>query len=300
MRLLIFVVLIFISIISNAQPIGILKPINTFNIDIDDTIPHIDIKNWVGKKLLFLKIIDSKQMYDYVSFTGGDGFNGRPKYADCVDQTATVLSVKNDSLMPNEYIVKIKMNTKTGNVYYGRTYNGSLTRVVLEDDIDKAEKLLKGKIFWMKVDYMYIFNQRKERNEIKYGFRFKKVKANHFEIGYDDNALYLLTLTDEMGETGSVYVNVSNNNIDNTMYYSNLPSKFFYKKDPRKIYNWQENIWQAIEAREIYKGMTSEQAQLSWGDADYKTKTKDGTLKYKFNNGSYYLIKDGKVTDIKQ
>jgi hypothetical protein len=300
MRLAIFIVFILVSTISNAQPIGILKPNLISKIDIDDTIQHYDIKNWAGKKLLFLKIIDSKQMYDYVSFTGGDGFNGRPKYSDCVDQTATILSVTNDSLMPNEYIVKVKMNNKTGNIYYGRTYNGSLTRVVLEDDIDKAEKLLKGKIFWMKVDYMYKFSLKKERNEIKYGFRFKKVKVNRFEIGYDDNALFQLTLTDEMGETGSLYVNVSNNNIDNTMYYSSLPSKFFYKKDPRKIYNWQESVWQAIEAREIYKGMTNEQAQLSWGDADYKTKTKDGAIKYKFNNGSYYLIKDGKVTDIKQ
>ncbi|MEY2828560.1 MAG: hypothetical protein RIQ33_418, partial [Bacteroidota bacterium] len=173
-----FILILFFSatIVVKAQQIGILKPTNEILVEVTDTIPHYEIENWVGKKILFLPIINSKQMYDYVSFLGGKGFNGRPKYSDCVDQTATVLSVKADSLMPDEYLVTVKMNNKSNAIYYGRTYNHSLTRVVLQDDIDLAEKLLKGKIFWMKLDYVYKFSEKFERNNIKYGFRFKKIK----------------------------------------------------------------------------------------------------------------------------
>lgn len=290
----------FFLFTSEAQNIGISKPQSKILIEVDDTIPHHDITNWIGKKILFLPIIDSKQMYDYVSFSGGTGFNGRPIYADCVDQTATVLNVTLDSLYPGEYLLKVKMNNKAGNIYYGRTFNGSLTRVVLQDDIDLAEKLMKGKVFWMKSDYMYRFNQTKERNEIKYGFRFKKVRVTHVELGFDDNALYTLTLSDEMGETGTLYINVSNNNIDKTMVNTNLLSKYFFKKDPKKIFKWSDEIWLSIENKEIYKGMSEEQAKLSWGEPDFKTKTKEDAIKYKYNNGSYFVIKDGKVIDLKQ
>ncbi|MEN9522163.1 MAG: hypothetical protein RL065_540 [Bacteroidota bacterium] len=296
------IVIIFFSLSFEcfAQSIGIPKSNSKILVEADDTIPHLEIKKWVGKKLLFLPIIDSKQMYDYVSFSGGTGFNGRPIYANCVDQTATILSVDNDSLNVGEFIVKIKMNTKAAQIYYGRTFNGSLTRVVLQDDIELAEKLMKGKVFWMKSDFMYRFNQTKERNEIKYGFRFKKVRVTHVELGFDDNALYTLTLSDEMGETGTLYINVSNNNIDNSMINTNLLSKYFFKKNPKKIYQWSDEVWQTIENKEIYKGMTEEQAKLSWGDPDFKTKTKDDAIKYKYNNGSYFVIKDGKVTELKQ
>jgi hypothetical protein len=296
-----FIVLsiLFFSSKLSAQTIGTAKASSKILIEADDTITHHDIRNWVGKKILFLAIIDSKQMYDYVSFSGGNGFNGRPVYADCVDQTATVLSVTDDSLNVGEFLVKVKMNTKAAPIYYGRTYNGSLTRVVLQDDVELAEKLMKGKIYWMKTDYMYRFNQTKERNEIKYGFRFKKVRVTHVELGYDDNALYTLTLSYEMGENGTLYVNVSNNNIDNTMVNSNLLSKYFFKKNPRKIYQWDEEVWRTIESKEIYKGMTEQQAKLSWGEPDYKTKAKDDAIKYKYNNGSYFVIKDGKVIEIK-
>lgn len=301
MRIL-FILSLF-SIYTNqvsSQNIGTPKSSSKILVEADDTIQHFAIKNWVGKKLLFLPIIDSKQMYDYVSFSGGTGFNGRPVYADCVDQTATVLSVVNDSLNPGESLVKVKMNNKAGSIYFGRTFNGSLTRVVLQDDIESAEKLIKGKVFWMKSDYMYRFNQSKERNEIKYGFRFKKVRVTHVDLSFDDNALYALTLSDEMGETGTLYVNVSNNNIDNTMINTNLLSKYFFKKNPKKIYSWSDEVWQSIENKEIYKGMTEEQAKLSWGEPDFKTKTKEDAIKYKYNNGSYFVIKDGKVVDLKQ
>jgi hypothetical protein len=300
MRYLLLIIFCSGVMATNAQQIGIPKPANEILVEATDTIRHYDIENWVGKKILFLPIINSKQMYDYVSFSGGKGFNGRPKYSDCVDQTATVLSVRVDSLMPDEYLVKVKMNNKSNSIYYGRTYNHSLTRVVLQDDIDLAEKLLKGKIFWMKLDYVYKFSEKYERNNIKYGFRFKKIKINRVEISFDDNALFMLTLSDEMGENGVLYVNVSNNNIDKTMINNNLPSKYFYTKDPHKIFNWNNEVWQTIEAKEIYKGMTEEQAKLSWGIADYKTKLKDGSIKYKYNNGSYFIVKEGKVTEMKQ
>ena len=116
----------------------------------------------------------------------------------------------------------------------------------------------------------------------------------------DDNALFELSLTDEMGEIGVMNVNINNNNVDATMWNNSLLSKFFFFRDPRKTYNWSDEIWKDIENREIFRGMTVQQAVMSWGEPDETTELKDGTMKYKYGSGSSFLVRANKVYDFRQ
>ncbi len=268
------------------------------NVEVDDTLPHTDITKWVGKKIIFLREFNSKIDYDYVSFTGGSGYKGRPIYSDCYDHEALVESVIPDSL--GEYNVKVKMLDKSKKEYVGHTTNGSLSRVALVEDVEKAERFLIGKIYWMKVDYWYFLDEDKEQMILKYGHRFKKVRVTRFTVSMDDNALYEITLTDEMGETGVLNVNLNNNNVERSMLNNSLLSKYFFKNDIHKMYNWENEIWRDVMNKQIYKGMTQEQAILSWGDPDEIMDLQNGVKKFKYNSGGSFTIKDGKVLDVRQ
>ncbi len=299
-KILLFLIFILIQSFAFASQNYQAKKITLkkINLESSDTLKHVDIRNWVGKKIVFLRMFNSKIDFDYTSFSGGTGMKGRPKYSECFDHEATVESVIPDSL--GEFTVKILMNDKTHKEYVGHTFNSSLSRVALVEDIEKAEKFLKGKIFWMKVDYWYYLNEEKEQMIIKNGQRFKKVKVTGFNPSMDDNALYELTLTDEMGETGILNVNINNNNVEETMLNNSLLSKFFFKKDPRKMFDWDDEIWHDIENKHIYKGMLKEQAIMSWGEPDDVIDMKDGTTKCKYSSGGFFTVKKGKVDEIRQ
>ena len=267
-------------------------------VEADDTLAHTNITEWVGKKITFLRTYNSKIDFDYVSFTGGSGFKGRPTYAECYDHEALVESVTPDSA--GEYRVKVKMLDKNHKEYIGRTFHHTLSRVALVDDIEKTERFLIGKIFWMKVDYWYYLDEEKEQLIIKYGHKFKKVRVTRVSMSMDDNAPFEISLTDEMGEVGVLNININNTNVEASLHNKNLLSKFFFKHDPHKLYNWESDTWHDVMNKQIYKGMTREQAVLSWGDPDETVDLKDGSIKYKYDSGGSFIIKDGKVTDVKQ
>ncbi len=267
------------------------------SVSADDTLPAIHITKWVGETILFMPILKKKQQFGYTDFKGGDGINGRPSYNSTIGKTAIVTAVTPDSIA-GEYRVDVKM-TDNGVHYRGVTVDGVLSRVCLIRDLEAASKKLKGQTAWLKKDYIYTMNDETEKIERINGVRFRKVKLTDVYASYDDNAPVQLILELENGTKGYLNVNLGNSNILSYMKNTNLLSSYFYRADPKLTYTFKKEAWDAIESREVFKGMTTEEAGLSWGPPDEIINIGE-IQKWNFKGGSSLSFKNGKLVEIKQ
>ncbi|MFC5699738.1 stalk domain-containing protein [Cohnella faecalis] len=104
-----------------------------------------------------------------------------------------------------------------------------------------------------------------------------------------------ITITDELSGDETIIT------YKNKLYkISNSFALSYFKKDPQKEFKWSAKVWNAIKEEEVFIGMTTPQALMSWGEPDdiNTTTTEYGIFEQWVYGYSYLYFQNGKLTTI--
>ncbi len=259
-----------------------------------DTLPDpvtIPVSEWTGKKFRLLEKTRMFQKFGYELYTSPLFSKGRTpadsriahanhrlKYDLFKGTTITATAVK--KMNTNAYHITFKSDTM-GLVIYGKTGNGIIEGIALFSDLGEAGNRWKGKTIFSRRRSIEMFDS--------VASRFSSVKVSITEplhvqrirwgvTPLPPKSLWLMVVRRD-GSQGFIPINYSWTNVLREEGTEKLPwVKDIFEHDPRKIYAWEEYIWETIDNHNICTNMTTEQVRFSWGEPkDKKTeKTGDG------------------------
>jgi hypothetical protein len=227
-----------------------------------------------GQRLLFLPGFKSIQKYGYQGFEGGTGEYGQPTYKEAVGRTGVLSDiVASPSVIgTTSYTIKITM-LDNQQIYTYTSVLGepdSIRGVAFISDLECAQKQLLGKTIWYVgagVDQNGIKVYDEATDKVTKldlpkpaRLQVKEVVASWFS----DKPARLILLTDT-GAEAFVDVSLSGMNIPKQFREFGKFGDSFTLEDPRKLYNWPDRAWQAIQDHKVYVGMTQQQVAFSWG-----------------------------------
>ena len=186
-----------------------------------------------------------------------DVFNGR-------NITATAVKKRPDG----EYHITFKTDTLDLTVY-GKTSRGILEGIALFSDFAAAEKRWEGKNIFSRRRSIEMFDS--------VASRFSSVRVSTTEPLFvqrirwgvtplPPKSLWLIIVRKD-GSQGFIPLNYSWTNVLREDDKEKLPwERDIFEHDPKKIFTWEEYIWETIDNHNICTDMTTEQVRFSWGE----------------------------------
>ncbi|MGD9200209.1 MAG: hypothetical protein PVI26_01490 [Chitinispirillia bacterium] len=267
---------------------------------IDDSIQNgdncIPVVNWIGKKFRLLEKTKMFQKFGYELYTTPQLSqtaekvnsdialpNFRIKYKPFKGKTLIVSDVKETD--DGEYLITFNVEEMDLTVY-GKTRKEIIEGIVLIDDFISAEKRWKGKTVYSRKRSIEIFDSTASRFSaervsitepldvvsIRWGITPLPPKSLWIVVEGNDNL------------NGIIPINFSWTNVLKEEKVQGAPwEREIFENDPRKLYQWDDYIWQTIDKHSILMGMTTRQVQVSWGDPDKilkETVNNRGVIKY--------------------
>lgn len=173
----------------------------------------------------------------------------------------------------------ITFKTKTdGKLIYGKTKNNIIEGLALYLDFQNAKKRWKGKTIYAKRRCIETYDSINSRfTSIKVSAT-EPLKVKDIRWGITPLPPKFLWLIVERRDSsqGIIPINYSFTNV----LVKNTTTIFpwnddIYEKDPRKLYSWDEYVWNTIDKHNIFTGMSQKQVSFSWGEPHKKTTSKD-------------------------
>lgn len=233
-------------------------------------------------EIYFLEKDLSTQKYGY-SVTEKPTLGGQTDYTKLVNKTGKIEKIVEDKI--SKYY-KIVMSDCS--VYYAHAsgeidykIHGTCNPI----EIDKAKNLI-NKDIWVNANYQPKLLTEDKNNDIELS-SYEKVKVIDILLkqlahmySYSD---FFLVVERNSGEIGYLYFNPKS-------YYLTYPLKK----------SWSKKVLNAIENKEVFVGMSKEQAILSWGEPKdiNRTVTSNGTSEQYIYGESYLYFKNNKLTAI--
>ncbi len=246
-----------------------------------DTLPTpvtVPVSDWPGKKFRLLEKTKMFQRFGYELYTSPhfsdektapdtriEHANHRLKYEVFNGRTITAVAVQ--KMAGGEYHITFKADTLNLTVY-GKTSNGIIEGIALFSDFAAAEKRWKGKIIFSRRRSIEMFDS--------VASRFSSVRVSTTEPLFvkrirwgvtplPPKSLWLIVVRKD-GSEGFIPLNYSWTNVLREDDTEKLPwERDIFEHDPRKLYSWEEYIWETIDNHNICTGMTTEQVRFSWG-----------------------------------
>lgn len=272
-------------------PIGKTQPFQTIK-KIGPT-EYRPIEEWVGEKFIF---IPSDSKYGYQLFTGGIGKYGSPTSEECSGRIGTIISVSHDFYNR----IKIKMDDN-GQIYTGQGHE-EIDGIAPLLDIDYARKSYTGKTLWYNGEYINSRSANKEYSQFKVK-RFTPVIVKNIVVSDSKNTPVRFIVETPQKEEGYIDVSLSGTNVPAILrQYEQFDDKFF-SENPKITYKWPIKVWNAIEDRKVFVGMTADQARMSWGEPKDINKTDTGRVKHEqwvYSTKRYLYFENGKLTAIQK
>lgn len=285
-------------IIKKVEP----KPPKPDTVIIKDTLPApvtVPVSEWAGKKFRLLEKTKMFQKYGYELYTSPlfsedttpadpriAHKNHRLKYK--VFNRATVIATAVKKMADGEYHITFKANTPQLTVY-GKTRKGIIEGLALYGDFEAAEKRWKGKTIFSRRRSIETYDSAQScftSDKISVTEPLKVIAIRWGITPLPPKSLWLVIVRPG-GFKGFIPINYSWTNVLQTEKTVSLPwEKDIFEQDPRKLFKWEEYIWETIDKHNICTGMTTEQVRFSWGKPkEIKTKkSSDGkeitTYKY--------------------
>ena len=263
-----------------------------------DCFTYRPIEEWVGEKFIFLPASKRGKKYGYQSFKGGKGPYGSPTYEECVGRIGTIIKIEKSYGTVNKIIMKMDDNGKT---YSADIYSETVADIAPIADIDSARSRWLGKTLWYKGTELVTYDsQTDEFNSTKLK-KYSPVKVINIIAGWYNFTPVRFILQANSGAEGFTNVNLSGTNVSYILRDNSRFDKYFFEEDPRVTYEWSNNVWSAIEDEKVFIGMTSQQAEMSWGKPDSINKTIVGSgtdEQWVYNSGSYLYFENGILTAI--
>ncbi len=232
-----------------------------------DTIP---IEHWTEHKLIFLPSQKLSKAPVYQDFIGGTGKDGHPTYEECVGRIGTIIEIIREySSTHVGYTVTVEMDDNR-HIYTGLAdiISGTLRGVALLDDLENARKLWLGKLLWLRDGTMFVYSAETKKHDIVSMPRYSPVRVVNIVVGWFSTSPVRFILQTLDGQEGFLDLTLSGTNIGwdlRHIVYQRSFEHFFLEENPYEKYNWDPEIWAAIEAWQLLIGMTKEQVVMSWG-----------------------------------
>lgn len=274
--------------------IGAVKP----EPKVHDPLSFRSIEQWVGENFIFLPKPKSLQKYGYqlIRRKGSSNIFGTG-YEKLVGRIATVTDVQRTSII---YTVSLRMDD-TGEEYVADAYNETVEGIAPLADLQRARELWIGKTLWYKRDNVATYNADTEQFgsiELK---KYSPVKVANVVAGWYETQPVRFIIETPLGEQGFVDINLSGTNVSDILRDNCLFEEEFFEEDPRRTYNWSNQVWTAIVDSKVFIGMTKEQALMSWGKPDKTNRTTSrGSIseQWVYKNNQYLYFEDGLLVSI--
>lgn len=263
-------------------------PVNETAREIDSFRP---VGEWVGERFVFLPKIKSSQVYGY------QGFDGNHAYQKYVGRIAKVISVGEGRSFPKVFF---KMED-TGEELSATSRTQSISDIAPVADIDSARAHWLGATLWYKGKQIVFYDEKTDKFggiDIK---KYSPVKVNDIVAGWHDHSPVRFIIQNTTGDEGFVDINISGTNVAEILRKYNKFEDNFFTENPRVTFKWSDKVWTAIEEGRVFVGMTSQQAELSWGKPEEINRTTVGSKRseqWVYTSGSYLYFDHGALTGI--
>ncbi|ABW68311.1 hypothetical protein Dole_2507 [Desulfosudis oleivorans Hxd3] len=247
---------------------------------------------WIGEKIIFLTRYESVQEYGYQNYSYRENSFYHPSYKKLVGKVGEIIGAKEG--YPTKFILKLNDSNK---ILYTTAYGNSLNDIAFLSEMDNAKKFI-GKTVWNK-------RHPTDASADRHGYircqrtinKFEKLTITNVKWGYGEHSPLRFFFRTEDGVEG--YWDGSFSRINDSSNHLLQPfEENWYFEDPHAIYpDWPKKTWDAIEAGNIFIGMTDEQASLSWGKPNKINKTVGswGVHEQWIYNNQYLYFENGRL-----
>jgi hypothetical protein len=152
---------------------------------------------------------------------------------------------------------------------------------------------------WVKSTYVSTYDAATEHIGSVTIKKYSPAKVTDVSVGFRSASPVRFILQTQRGEEGFLDVNLSGTNASSRSAEFDQFDRKFYLTDPRKLYPWTPQVWNAIEDEKVIVGMTKEQVTMSWGEPLSINQTVTGggkTEQWVFSNHRFAYFQGGVMT----
>ena len=271
----------------------------------------LPIAKWVGQKFVVLTKQNLVRQFGYELYLTPECALSKKKldpdwetarhHIRCDKLEQLIIVAQEVKPAGKDYLVKFE-HEQSGRAIFGKTQQGSLEGIALTADLDSAKSKWLGKTIYSVRRFIDTFDSAtgslgmiKVKIEqplvvtgVKWGMTPLPPKPLRIEV------------KTARGEKGFIPTRISWTNTITDKKTDGAPwSEDIMDIDPKKVYSWDETMWETINNHSIATGMTSEQVRLSWGPPQSVVKSASNNSEtWSFGAQSLVFVNDSLVSSV--
>jgi hypothetical protein len=261
----------------------------------------LPIARWVGNKFIVLEKQKLVRQFGYELYCSPELGLSKKKpdpewetpqhHVQCDKVERSAIIVKEATPAGREYLVKFT-HEQTGTGLFGKTRNGSIEGVAFAADIDSARTHWLGKTVYSVRRFIDTYDSatgKLDNIKVKIEQPLTVIDVRWGMTPLPPKPLWIMVTTDR-GEKGFIptqtsWINAMIDNKNNSAPWNDD----LIDSDPKKLYSWDEAVWETINNHSIATGMTRQQVRMSWGRPRSITQGPSGSAET-WVYGSQYII----------
>ena len=274
------------------------------------TVPESD---WVGLRLVILPQSRAVQHYGYQELYRDTDKDFAPlPYASYAGRIARVTRIEQGHGPNGDVLDEAELRFEdTKEIIHGDIDHGYMNDVAPASDLENAKKQYAGRTLWLASDHLSTYDAEKDVSDapnssvLQQAFRrieikqYSPVRVLDVVPGWYARApVRFIVQGQALGEKGYVDVHMSDTNVPPELQGKSRFGDVFLEIDPRKIVVWPAKVWAAIEARQVYAGMTAQQVRFSWGAPKTIRAVSSAEQQWAYTPGYRLTLKDNILSSI--
>jgi hypothetical protein len=241
---------------------------------------RVPVEEWVGRVFIVLPLEQSKKADGYaMTFQAPRpelqtaGGNIRAEWLEGKQLQVTAvkrLPASGQGLPADDYEVALQV-ADDGTVVAAKALGGQLAQVVLVDDLAAAKKRFVGKTVYSKRLAIPAYQETLATIRVKIS---EPLTVEDVIAGISaDEPIWLVVSTADK-RRGYIAIAYSQTNMHPGVWPTARPwETVLFEDDPRTVYAWDDQVWEAINDGVARQGMTPDQVRLAWGEPRSIVKT---------------------------
>lgn len=237
----------------------------------------LPINRWVGKKFIVLEKQNLVRQFGYELYLSAElGFSKKKidpawetpqRHVRCEKIERSYIIVKDIKPIGKDYLVKFE-NEQSKVMLFGKTRLGSIEGMAFAADIDSAKTRWLGKSVYSARRFIDAYDSatgKLDNIKVKIEQPLAVIDVRWGMTPLPPKPLWIMVTTGR-GEKGFIptqtsWINAMIDNKNNSAPWSDD----LIDSDPKKLYSWDEAVWETINNHSIATGMTRQQVRMSWG-----------------------------------
>ena len=260
-----------------------------------ETTSALPVKQWPGKRFIILPKQKIVQVFGYGLYRTPqlDRSKNKPdlemetkeRRIRCEKFTGSVIDAQDVKPSGKEYIVHF-IHEPTRISLFGMTHRGAIEGLALFEDLAKARQRWQGAAVYSMRRFINVYDSTTgnvNTQKVKIEDPLRVVELRWGTTPLPPQPIWLMVETPRK-ISGFIPVSISwTNSMIDKITHGNPWDDDILEQDPRKVFSWDNVVWNAIDNHSIISSMTKSQVRLSWGQP--KTIRKDNKG---IKNGEYW------------